>query len=422
MSKFPVGEIRPSQLLWTYGPGALVDLPNLSVITMGLQSWEKNRCEPIEESRLLAAVRIILGAQVSGLRLPPVIQEEYVDPLSAEAKIGVPVKLFPRWLRCVKCGLLAEYESGLFEIKSDLFYPERSHITHQNCIHGRHSDAVPARFLLACRNGHLDDFPWHWFVHQGPSDCKGTLRFFEKGASLQTENLWVKCDTCNAARSLVHAFGAQAQQNLPACRGRHVHLDLFEQDCDESPRAVLLGATNTWFPISISVLAIPNLGSPLKKIVDDGWEYLHDVKSVELLEERIKMFTRLGKLEGIEKYKIEEIWEVIQEKLTNKKKVSTIEESDIKIPEWEIFTSPSPPTNWPHFLCRKVEPPELFKNVISDVLLVERLREVNALIGYTRVEAFEETLSEEEQPHWAPLVKGRPDWVPAIEVMVKGFF
>jgi hypothetical protein len=25
--KTPVGEVRPSQLLWTYGPGALIDLP-----------------------------------------------------------------------------------------------------------------------------------------------------------------------------------------------------------------------------------------------------------------------------------------------------------------------------------------------------------------------------------------------------------
>ena len=36
MSIHPIGQVRPSQLLWTYGPGALIDLPNLSVITMGL--------------------------------------------------------------------------------------------------------------------------------------------------------------------------------------------------------------------------------------------------------------------------------------------------------------------------------------------------------------------------------------------------
>ena len=41
MSNIPVGEVRPSQLLWTYGPGALIDLPNLSVLTMGLDRWDE---------------------------------------------------------------------------------------------------------------------------------------------------------------------------------------------------------------------------------------------------------------------------------------------------------------------------------------------------------------------------------------------
>ena len=35
-NKTPVGEVRPSQLLWTYGPGALIDLPSLSVVTLGV--------------------------------------------------------------------------------------------------------------------------------------------------------------------------------------------------------------------------------------------------------------------------------------------------------------------------------------------------------------------------------------------------
>lgn len=68
MSKTPVGEIRPSQLLWTYGPGALIDLPNLSVVTMGIDRWEKDRCQPIQEARLLANVRSALGPQVDSLR------------------------------------------------------------------------------------------------------------------------------------------------------------------------------------------------------------------------------------------------------------------------------------------------------------------------------------------------------------------
>ena len=142
----------------------------------------------------------------------------------------------------------------------------------------RDADAVPARFLLACRNGHLDDFPWHYFVHNGPSGCKGTLRFFESGASLQTENLWVKCDQCGASRNMAHAFGKSGRDNLPSCRGRHPHMDQYDTGCQEQARAVLLGATNSWFPITISALAIPLARDPISQLVQDGWDYFADLE------------------------------------------------------------------------------------------------------------------------------------------------
>ena len=114
MSNIPVGEVRPSQLLWTYGPGALIDLPNISVLTMGLDRWDQSRCLPVEEARLLDAVRRVLGPQVERLRMPPIKPGDDVNPLDADARIGVPVRPFPQWLRCVRCGTLAEYDSGAF--------------------------------------------------------------------------------------------------------------------------------------------------------------------------------------------------------------------------------------------------------------------------------------------------------------------
>ncbi len=59
-----VGEIRPSQMLYTYGVGATIDLPNLSVMIMGLDDWDKELCIPINEERLLTTVRRVLGAHV----------------------------------------------------------------------------------------------------------------------------------------------------------------------------------------------------------------------------------------------------------------------------------------------------------------------------------------------------------------------
>ena len=36
MTTTRLGQIRPSQLLYTYGPGSVVDLPHLSVLISGI--------------------------------------------------------------------------------------------------------------------------------------------------------------------------------------------------------------------------------------------------------------------------------------------------------------------------------------------------------------------------------------------------
>ncbi len=421
MSNIPVGDVRPSQLLWTYGPGALVDLPNLSVITMGLDRWDESRCLPIDEDRLLAAVQRVLGHQVERLRMPPFKVDEDVDRFSAEARIGVPVRPFPRWLRCVRCGTLAPFDSGLFDIKENPYRPEDTRFVHKVCAKGTNSDAVPARFLLACRNGHLDDFPWHWFVHKGASSCKGTLQFFEQGASLQTENLWVKCDGCDAARSLVHAFGREGSENLPACRGRHPHLNKYDESCSEKPRAVLLGSTNSWFSISLSVLAIPQGKNQLSQLLADGWTYFMDAESEIEVKVTLKTLIKTSSLPGIESFSSSEVWNAIEAK-RNGAPEEPPKETDIKRPEWDVLTNPSSANDWPHFLTTKTTVPTEVSDIIDSVLLLERLREVNALIGFTRVEAPEESDDPDERPPMAALCRSSPTWVPASEVHGEGIF
>jgi len=424
MSKTPVGEVRPSQLLWTYGPGALIDLPNLSVVTMGIEGWDTAYCRPIQEARLLASVRRVLGDQVETLRMPPLPERDAVDPFSAEAYVGVPVKPFPRWMRCVKCGLLSPFDAGLFELKTNRYRPERTCFVHKACTgsrgdqRARDADAVPARFLLACRDGHLDDFPWHWFVHGGPSNCKGTLRFFESGASLQTENLWVRCDSCSAAKSMAQAFGKVGMDNLPGCRGRHPHLDRFKDGCAEAPRAILLGATNGWFPVTLSVLAIPHMGSPLPQIIADGWTFFDDVESATEAATVVKTLRKSAQLPGIEAFTGDQVWEAIEAH-----RGGTVDEGeiDLKGPEWDVLTSPTPPTDYPYFMSKTVDVPKGFEPYISRVLLLERLREVNALLGFTRVESPSEGGGAQRAKR-APLGRAAPDWVPATQVHGEGIF
>ncbi len=187
---------------------------------MGIDRLGKDGCQPIQEARLLANVRSVLGPQVEALRMPPVGDGDAVDPFFAATLIGVPVKPFPRWLRCVRCGLLSLCDAGLFKLRENRYQPELMRFVHEGC-RGSKSDqrardavAVPARFLMVCRAGHLDDFAWDWFVHGGPGSYWVTLRFFESGASLQDENLWVKCDGCGVSKNMAQAFGQAGRDNI----------------------------------------------------------------------------------------------------------------------------------------------------------------------------------------------------------------
>ena len=71
MSRTPVGEIRPSQLLWTYGPGALIDLPNISVVTMGIDRWEKDQMPAGPRGAATGQCSKRSRTQVDSLRMPP---------------------------------------------------------------------------------------------------------------------------------------------------------------------------------------------------------------------------------------------------------------------------------------------------------------------------------------------------------------
>ena len=154
-----VGEVRPSQLMYTYGIGSIVDLPNLSVIVMGLDDWPSNTAA-LSEARLLEAVRFHRHS-VEELRTLPKAEGEPDTPFMPATLYGVPVAIFPRWWVCPACQLLTPIKSGLFELKKQPFSPDRTVYLHTGCTERKKApEVLPARILVACEDGHLDDFPF----------------------------------------------------------------------------------------------------------------------------------------------------------------------------------------------------------------------------------------------------------------------
>jgi hypothetical protein len=424
LRKSEVGELRPSQLLVSFGIGSLVDLPNLSVLVMGLEDWPIAHSTEIGEERLLASVRKVLGTQVKKLLTPP----RGPDSLGAQTNrfdearlIGVPVAPFPRWLVCSRCRLLAPIGSGLFEAKPEAYRPDKTRYVHNCSTQGRAPTAVPARFLIACPNGHLDDFPWLEFVHRGSTECKGPLRLYEIGASGEAADVEVDCGGCKKKRRMAEAFGRDNAENMPACRGRRPHLRDFDHDtCDvKHVRPILQGASNSWFPLTLSVLSIPQATDKLTQLIEDHWTVLEKATSPDVLA----AFRAIGQLKEFSKYPDSKIWEAIQKKQAGGEGDGN-EPTDIKSPEWAAFSNPASAPQTRQFKLKAVDPPEGYTSFFEQIVLVQRLREVRGLIGFTRIESPRDFDSPFDLPNEkrAPLSRQNPTWVPASETNGEGIF
>ncbi len=424
MTKARLGELRPSQLLYTYGVGAVVDLPHLSVMVMGIEDWDVNYTRPINEARLLDQVQRRLGRQVSSLRTPPMRDDESEGFFVAQDDhnaVGVPVASFPRWLRCPACELLAPIGSGLFRLRTVPARPDLAKYVHSGCNRRREPAVLPSRFLLACESGHLDDFPWHWFVHRGkPSDCRGHLELRELGVSGEAADVEVRCRNCDATRRMVDAFGREGLANLPACRGRRPQLRDFEDEpCAADPRTILLGASNSWFPVTLSTLFVPSaakdeLGALLQEHAT-RFAGIEDVGTVRYLRMQ-------GLIGAFAKYTDDQIWAGLNAQKAAGEDAS--EQEDLKEPEWRVLSRPDPELNGADFQLSVVPVPRSYAHFIESVVLAERLRAVTALIGFTRIASprdFEED-DESRGSVVAKLARGEPQFVPASEVRGEGVF
>lgn len=419
-----VGALRSNQLLHTYGVGAVADLPNLSVIMMGLDYWDLQRSAEITEDRLLAAVRARLGQQVQTLREPPHLPETS-DVFADWARTGVPVSLFPSWLRCsdTRCNRLARADSGLFELLGHAFQPDKVRYVHSCRGNGAgRPTAVPARFVLACDNGHLDDFPWLYFVHRGfEPDSGHSLKLVESGSTGEAASIFVTCE-CGSSRPMSDALGRAAAVNLPLCRGRHPHLSRFEP-CDNTTRTLVLGATNSWFAMQLRAFSLPRANNPVDQLVAEFWGQLQLLAGLPEAAAKPLMRTQTCWAE-LEPFGVDRAWQAIQEHAradSSGEHTPPSDELDLLRPEWDAFTV-GRDVELPDFTTRHEPRPSGKSGWLERVVLVTRLREVAALYGFTRIDAPEWDDVASADPRRAQLSDQEPTWVPCAEMRGEGIF
>lgn len=391
--------LRGSQAITTFGPGGIVDLREESVMLAGLDFWHPLESTRIAEPNLEALLR------VRNFHSPPPAGERF-----QKAEATIPYVLFPEWLVCPGCERLAPYPTFLG------IFPGTRPPRCDRC----NRQLYPARLIVACRAGHIDDFPWEWWVHEAQGKtCTGkpALGLKTLGRTATLGDLLVYCKTCKETRTLA---GATYPENLAglSCSGKQPWLRDREA-CTEKPVPLQRGASNVYFPIVVSGLSIPPWSGSVQLAIGRHWDLLRNLaqNSPQSLQPTIEGLDLPAKTA----FSVRDILDAVQKRLDNEAPdTGRVSESDLRFQEHLALRSPHMAKESDELEVRETLVDQTLASYFSRVRLVTRLREVRALIGFTRVFAPDPMSRLETKV--APLSRQRKPWLPAIEVHGEGIY
>ena len=409
MSRRAHGQIRSGQVITTYGPGALIDLPRDSAIVGGLETWPNAaHLEEIIEPRLSGKLRNLTGVPAPKLYAPPPSSS---DPRDLNRGIGA--WRFPEWV------LVQEARGGDRRERSRRLVPRSA--VERGKFDGR--PVVPTRFVRACPKGHVDDVDWRRFAHNDEPGCSRQLWLDERGTSGDLADLTVRCE-CGKSRGLYEAAVIESKP-LGTCLGKRPWLGRGSAEgCNQPARLLIRTASNAYFPQVVSVLSLPDRASAVESAAIELWDDLQIVQTADdlaLLKRKPKISHRLATFSD------DEVLKAIDA-------IKRGRDSDRPVKEVEMNALLAAPEGYgddvpvdPNFHARKL-PDRVWRRSgrsegIEAVIQLHRLREVLALVGFTRFEAVTaDTHGEYESDVERAQIALEPAWFPAVENRGEGLF
>lgn len=425
----PQGELRQSQMITTYGPGALVDLVDDAILIPGLEYWSYERAAnfDIHAPELAASLRRrgLELSPTSPFRSPPVTRDD-----EQHDGCGIKAIEFPSWFLCPE----AKCQRLIHKRDTELKGGQRRH----RCPASDKSRAlIPVRFATACVNGHLDDFPWNYFVHQQQKCDAPELRLIDFGTG-DLNDVEVVCETCQQRRTMGHA---RSEMSLPPCNGHRPWLGAYVGDpnvsetCEEPQRLLVRTASGGYSSQVESALIIPRISA----VPDAIKEFLvrHDERELATLTSAAevpmarKFIAVLANAPTpIANLSNEELWQHIStfraeraEDEGNRPPVRASEYATmIRAPvvaQDELY-SETPDEDFVAVRVPRADLPRRY--AIADLVLVHRLREVRALVGFTRIESASQNIyGEFDLVARRAALSLSADWLPASQILGEGF-
>jgi hypothetical protein len=414
----PDGSIRQGQVVTTFGPGATLDLLTDAVLVGGLDFWSYDRAfapPHIPEPRLRDSIveRFHqLGRELSldnPFRGPPAGNDREPSKFA-----GVQVLEFPHWFVCQNPRCRALQRKDGLEFKGRRYW-------HQ-CDREKKAECVPVRFVSACTRGHIDEFHWIAFVHGGQKKEPGAERCaapsltFDEGPTGDFNDIRIRC-ACGASQKLNAAYAL----DLPCFGARPWLGPEGKEECTEHVRLLVRTASNSYFPQVISALSIPDPAGDLHEKVQSVWDV---VKSTT--KELLPAFRQIEKVRvALQDYEDADVLVAVKAIQENK----PITQGPLRTAEFKTLSASKteahgdlPPTGV-HFFARAVKPRDGLPDGLGQLVVVAKLREVVAQIGFTRLEPVSPDLQGEYDLGVKTAALGlTTNWLPASEIRGEGVF
>lgn len=412
----PHGQIRQSQLLTSFGPGSMLDLPNHSVLIGGLDSWSPSSDE-IVEPRLVDKLKQLFDPPLQVLKLyapPPDLE----DPTAPQT--GITAWQFPEWF--ITQDVDADASDGVVRAR---MLVHRQRLTKGKFIDDtrKKRSVIPIRFVRACRNGHIGDIDWYEFAHGGKTDCRRQLFIEERGTTGDLSEVWVRCECGNAERNMLQA-SEQRLRALGQCDGSRPWLGPYTKEkCGEPNRLLIRSASNAYFSQLMSAISLPDRNENLREAVEAVWDFIGEVEDLDMLKYERKKAKVHAVLDG---FTDNEIFAEIKvrrgQSLQQAKSIKQAEMETLIAAKAELGDDRPDGNFHARTLPKEAWDASWMKN-IDRVVLVHRLREVIAQVGFTRFEAISPDIDGElEMGVRRASLAREVTWLPAIENRGEGIF
>ncbi|KQN24703.1 DrmB family protein [Sphingomonas sp. Leaf38] len=298
---------------------------------------------------------------------------------------------------------------------------------------GTEGSLVPMRFVAACKAGHLNDVPWKRWVTHSKESCPSRLKLLiGTGGTGGLESLVIKCVDCGANRDLSQIVTKDSMKAIGAkCFGTHPWRYDDASSCPEPLEVLQRGATNLYYPVTASALSLEVIekdeaGQEDIRERDDFKFVLSMVEDANLdgnfVPPHIKnMVSKLAEKSGIP---FEKVLEMIRTGSSAEESsagdAGDWNETEVLREEWSFLkSSAAADFRASDLVCAESDLPRFRGQCPFDrVLLLHRLREVRAFLGYRRIDPSGELVTPEAG---RPFSGGRP-WLPAVEVFGEGIF